>query len=267
MRNKLKFEFVKKYFEEQKCLLLETEYIGALHKMRYICNCGQESMISWANFTRGYRCDICGHERTGNKKRLKDVANYFKEQNCILLDHYKNANTPLKYICSCGNEDKIRFSKFKMGQRCRKCKYEKIKQKGKLRIGPLNARWNPDREKVELNKLMHQKFYSMLSNILKATEQKKTCRSAEMLGYSRKQLKEYLISHPDWHQTKNTRWSIDHIYPIKAFIEHGITDIKLINCLENLRPMELSKNLSKHDKYDKTEFQKWLAKKQENATI
>lgn len=45
MPSKLTYEFVKQYFKEQKCELLETEYINANTKMKYVCVCKNESYI------------------------------------------------------------------------------------------------------------------------------------------------------------------------------------------------------------------------------
>jgi hypothetical protein len=51
---------------------------------------------------------------------------------------------------------------------------------------------------------------------------------------------------------------VDHIFPVQAFLDHGILDLKLINHLSNLRPMPGKENLSKADKYDEKEFTEWL---------
>jgi hypothetical protein len=83
-----------------------------------------------------------------------------------------------------------------------------------------------------------------------------------MLGYSPKQLQEHLKSHPNWQSVKNGKWHLDHIFPINAFKEHGIDDLKIINCLENLQPMEGRANISKGRKYNEKEFLDWLNKKQ-----
>jgi hypothetical protein len=261
-KHRLTYEFVKNYFEEQGCKLLENEYKDSSIKMNYMCSCGNRSSITWANFSQGYRCRVCGIKKTAKARRFSNeyVKQYFEEHNCKLIDEYKGALTPMHYICECGNEDKIRFSKFKIGQRCRKCKYRKSGAKSKLRTGAMNGRWNPDREYVQLNKLIHQKFTSMVANILKATGKKKSCRSAELLGYTRKELRDHLTNHPNW-STIQGRWSIDHIFPIKAFLEHGIIDIKLINCLDNLQPLELKANISKSGKYSKEDFLRWLNQK------
>ena len=54
---------------------------------------------------------------------------------------------------------------------------------------------------------------------------------------------------------------MDHIFPIQAFVDYGIKDIKLINCLENLQPLNGKENCSKGDKYDVEKFEKWLESK------
>lgn len=48
---------------------------------------------------------------------------------------------------------------------------------------------------------------------------------------------------------------------IKAFIDHGISDLKIINALDNLRPLDVQENLCKNAKYNKQEFYKYLNEK------
>ena len=49
--------------------------------------------------------------------------------------------------------------------------------------------------------------------------------------------------------------------PVKAFMENGITDLKIINALDNLQPLPETENLKKNDKYNKNKFKQWLALK------
>jgi len=116
----LKYDFVRNYFKEQECELLEIEYINNETKMSYRCKCGNESSITFGSFQSGSRCSKCG----GSEVLKYDfVKNYFKEQDCELLEtEYTNANTKMKYICKCGNESSIRFCTFQNGHRCNKCK-------------------------------------------------------------------------------------------------------------------------------------------------
>jgi hypothetical protein len=320
--SKLKFDYVKKYFEEQGCTLLETEYKNSIAKMRYVCSCGKESIIAWSNFFRGSRCYDCGHKKHYNnlrcdydevKKRFENnglilleteyihsstpmkyickkghistitwnslnrkknigcgtclqqkqcdkirqnydyVKKYFEKQDCILLEtEYKNSITKMRYVCKCGKESVIRWNHFfNKGSRCNSCKSENQRIR----------RYNPDRELVKNTKVIGRRCRAMLIRVLKIIKVPKEVKSEILLGYSRIDLRNHLMSHPDWDRVKNTNWSIDHIFPIKAFTERGITDVKLINCLENLRPMELCKNISKRDKYNNEEFELWLNKK------
>lgn len=47
-----------------------------------------------------------------------------------------------------------------------------------------------------------------------------------------------------------SEWHIDHIKPIKAFLDEGITDPAIINALDNLQPLWAKDNLNKGAKYD-----------------
>lgn len=130
MGEKKNLEFVKEQFSKAGCTLLATEYIGKDAHMPYLCSCGNEEVmvISWANFRKGRRCNKCGQEKRVAKRRLRfeDVRDYFKEHGCTLLEtEYINVITKMRYICECDNEWKTSFSDFKLGKRCRKCRYEK----------------------------------------------------------------------------------------------------------------------------------------------
>lgn len=116
----------------------------------------------------------------------------------------------------------------------------------------------PDREII---KKIRKKYGNMLRNTLLALDNRKTDYSVKLLGYTPKELKDHLKNHPDWDRIKDKRWSIDHIFPIKAFIEYKIEDVKVINSLDNLQPMLLIDNMKKSDKYNKEEFAKWLKTK------
>ena len=116
---KLDFDTVKKYFEDNGCELLEQEYKNSNIPMKYKCNCGNISKICFGNFQQSQRCSKCG----GTEKFNYDyVYNYFKDNNCELLENtYINVQTKMKYKCECGRVCKISFASFKKGSRCRKC--------------------------------------------------------------------------------------------------------------------------------------------------
>jgi hypothetical protein len=82
-----------------------------------------------------------------------------------------------------------------------------------------------------------------------------------LLGYTRNELISHLSKDPNWESIKNFNWEIDHYFPIKAFYDYSIYDIKLINCLENIRPLIKEENRSKNAFYNKEEFENWLKMK------
>lgn len=116
---KLTYEYVKSYFKDQGCELLEDEYKNNSTKMKYICSCGNVSKINFGNFKSGKRCMRC---KDNQKHTLKYVEKYFKNRKCELLENnYENNYTKMRYRCQCGEKSKIRFSSFKAGHRCKKC--------------------------------------------------------------------------------------------------------------------------------------------------
>lgn len=118
-------EYVKKYFEDRGCTLLATEYKNSGTSMPYICECGNESKISFGSFKVGHRCRNCGNNKIAKslKHSFEYVKQYFADGGCKLLaTEYIGNNTSMPYICKCGNKSEIRFSNFKQGKRCHKCK-------------------------------------------------------------------------------------------------------------------------------------------------
>jgi hypothetical protein len=64
---------------------------------------------------------------------LSFVKEFFEKAGCKLLaTEYVNCSTLMPYICSCGTESKICWSKFNQGKRCSLCGINKIKNKLKL---------------------------------------------------------------------------------------------------------------------------------------
>ena len=110
MSKKHTLEYVKQYFEDHGCELLEIEYKNNYTKIRYICNCKNISKISFNSFKQGTRCSECSKTK---KLTIEYVKKYFKDHNCELLEKiYKNTDSPMMYKCSCGNISKINFYNF-----------------------------------------------------------------------------------------------------------------------------------------------------------
>ena len=101
----------------------------------------------------------------------------------------------------------------------------------------------------------------MLKNTLKKTCQNKNDRTHKMLGYTFEEMQEHIYNHPNWKKLKNSMWHLDHIFPIKAFLDLDIRDIKLINSLDNLQPLSWQENTKKNANYNEDEFKIWLKEK------
>lgn len=252
------YEEVKKMFEDAGCELLENDYKHNEYSMSYRCSCGNESKTSYSSFKNGSRCSDCGDKKIAESLRrdYEEIKKCFTDHGCILLDKkYKNNRTKMKFICKCGREDEINFNNFKKSHNCKQCGVDK-------RSGPNCSNWNPDREEIKLSKRYRKRCGNILKRALDFMGQHKTDNTYKLLGYTSKQLRDHIENHPD-HPGKHEEIHIDHIFPVKAFLDNKIFDLKLINCLENLRPLKAFDNLSKADNYNETEFLEWVAKKQQ----
>ncbi len=116
MPKKYIFEFVKQYFQKEKCILLSIEYKNIGTKLKYIAQCNHESYISFdcfKNRNQGRNCPDC---RSNSPLKYEDVKKYFKDNKCFLLTTtYSNNTTKLKFIATCGHEYITTFSSFRHG--------------------------------------------------------------------------------------------------------------------------------------------------------
>lgn len=248
-------KFIETYMLERGCKLLST-YINNSTPVRYKCSCGKESRIQFKSFRKGGRCQSCKGNKISKSNRLDGnmVKDYFAINGCELLSEYTTAGVRMDYRCICGNLSKISYNKFKRGSRCRSCLPAKLS-------GENNGCWIKDRKEAKMRTMFRRKCYGTLSNVLKRLKQSKDTSSSKLLGYSVGQLREHIEKHPNWEYLKDKDWHLDHIYPIKAFTDYNISDVKLINCLENLRPLSPTDNVKKSSKYNLQEFRFWLETK------
>ncbi len=117
-------EFMKNFFSERGCVLLEDEYKSAWTKMNYRCSCGNESVTTFTTFKKSLCCPKCSYHKAAEESRFsfEFVRKTFEDGGCVLLaDEYNNTKERLPYICECGNESVIDFSNFRNGVRCRSC--------------------------------------------------------------------------------------------------------------------------------------------------
>ncbi len=249
-------EEVEKIFEQKGCVLL-SKYINSHTLVEYICKCGNIGKINLYHFRcNKYLCRNCFLE--GHKHSYEYVSQFFRDNGCILLDkEYIHSKVKMSYICLCGDEYKIRFDSFKDGQRCMQCGNKK-------HAGKNSPNWWTDRIQLRLNQKLSKRYRGMVRNYLFKTKNEKLDSTHIILGYSAKDLKYHIENHPNWDKVKNKNWHIDHIFPIKAFIDYGLTDIKyskIINGLDNLQPLLAQDNKIKNDKYNCEKFELYLIEK------
>jgi ribosomal protein L37E len=243
---------VASYFEQHGCKLL-GEYRGAQLKMPYECKCGEISEINWNHFSNGKRCGHCSKFGLKKKRSLQKVQDIFKERGCVFLDDsFQGIKHKHKYRCKCGRDSEITFAAFHFQkQDCKQCGLKKNKGAG-------HHQWNPDRAEMKLKKLIKKKCYKALQSSLKAIGQTKVGHTSDAIGYGPNELRTHIENHPNWTNVKNLDWDLDHIFPIAAFVEHGITDLKIINALDNLQPLLRFDNESKGASYDEKAFKDFL---------
>lgn len=234
---------------ESEGLKLVGDYIRVDYPLCYICKCNRQNKTTWHDFNRGTRCGFCGPRRN-QKYNQEEIKNYLLKYNCTLLGEYKSINQKISYICGCGNKSQTTFKAFKRGnKKCHKCSQVRAET---------SHNWIKNREEAKWRKNFRSKCHYLINNSLKRLDLEKTNNTHIMLGYSVMQLKEHIEKFPEWNEIKKRKWHLDHIYPIKAFMDYKINDFKIINSLINLQPLTPKQNLKKGDKYDLNEFKEWL---------
>lgn len=252
MSKKLSNEEVAARFAERGCVLL-SDYQGRHVPIRFICRCGNESEIRLSSFERGSYCFSCSGK---SKRTLSEISEAFaKEGYIVISDEYQNATHKIDVICPRKHVHSTSWNNFQQGRRCRLCSIEKVTE---AISGPKHYAWIADRSERKLRHSLSVRSNLMIKRTLNYTGTKKVIATEKALGYSRQQLRDHLENHPNWANVKYGEWHIDHKFPVKAFLDFGIKDVALINCLDNLQPMDSTSNLRKQAAYDKSNFLEWL---------
>ena len=90
---KLKYDDVKKMFEDAGCKLISTEYKGALSPLQYICNCGTLANGYVRHFRKGRRCYNCSPTFDRTKQSfLYLIAN----EDCFKIGIYNEGSQRLR---------------------------------------------------------------------------------------------------------------------------------------------------------------------------
>lgn len=236
--------------------LLSKRYLNAFSELILRCPQKHEYKTCWNNWQQGRRCPKCKYNIIAKKLRhtQTEVEHFFEEQGCKLLSIYESNKKPVRYRCNCGGISHISFSSFKKGKRCQSCRIKRM-------TGKKHPLWIQDRDEAELRKSISKKCNSLLRRTLEATKTSKVAKTSKLLGYTSEDLRNHVESHSQWPELRQQEWHLDHIFPISAFCDYGVFDMKIINALDNLQPMHAKDNLKKNNKYNKSNFEKWLTSK------
>lgn len=106
--------------------------------------------------------------------------------------------------------------------------------------------WQRERNKTKIGIVSSFSRRSVARAMLK-----KSGRTFSQLGYTSENLiKRIEYTFKEGMSWENYgKWHIDHIIPISHFVSKGVTDIKIINSLCNLRALWAVDNLKKHNKH------------------
>lgn len=226
----LKLIEMKQFYLDYGCELLEDEYKNVHTKMKYRCKCGDICIASYRVFKHSKQCKNCSFDKVHENQRLgiDNAKKIFSDGGCTCLENeYINSYALMRYICSCGNESKISLNNFKRGVRCKECGDKKFSEKTS---GTNHWNWSGGAHEIDIIKLRKSS-----QSIIKKFRRKNK------------------INGRDIH--------IDHIYPIIAFVEHGIFDLDIINSDDNLQILTRFENCSKGGKYNTEDFQTYLNSK------
>ena len=132
MTNTYNIERIKKIFEDEKYVLISTEYKYNT-KIQYVCDKGHDGEILLKNFVYGQRCRKCTNLKKAESKKTNwnDIENEFVKYDYRLVsveNDYKNCTSKLTFVCDEGHENKCSYTCFtKRESKCSLC--DKVKRK------------------------------------------------------------------------------------------------------------------------------------------
>jgi ssDNA-binding Zn-finger/Zn-ribbon topoisomerase 1 len=211
------------------------------------CKIHGEFSIAPSRLFVGKGCGKCGKEE-GKNKRTRTSQQFISaakeihgEKYDYSLTNYLNYTTNVKIICSKHGEfTQSPGSHLSRKAGCPKCGREAMSIRHQ---GSVNPAYKPN---TEHNLRLSDKYRGALKRTLKELGSKKNTYTERLLGYSQKDLQKHLESFESFDITK--AFHVDHIIPVHFFVKKGISDLRLINGLWNLQPLDPTKNLQKSGK-------------------
>ena len=227
--------------KEIKVLEKLTRKCGTNIYYKCLCHCGEKFECLYGDFKKIKSCG-CLHNYENQEIKVK-IKNGYKVIKILDKTDLKSTdgNTIYNCQCWCGEKFKTYIKAIKQG-RNRSC--------GCLRKGVNSHLYkNYNQENIESSRKMRVIFSSFKNR----PNLEKDSNIDINFGYSGIEFCNHMINcNLDWKNTKS--YHIDHIFPIKAFIENNIFDLKIIFSLDNLQVLSKEDNLKKKDKYNKLQF-------------
>lgn len=253
------FEEVKQVFEKDGYTLLSTKYVNRREKLECVCPKGHQKEITYGDFQSGRRCSDCYHQRQREEKLtpIDEIRQVFESRGYKLLtNHHSHGGQIFEALCPRGHLYKTNLTKFKdCGHGCSKCAAIN-------NSGANNPNWNSDREAVRQNGKIWRAWRNCLRGGISGRSKKTSKEVKQILGYDWIDLKNHILAHPNWKTLADKEsYHVDHVFPVKAFLDYGIKDPKIICALENLQPLDKGVNMKKNRYYNKEEFEKYLRNK------
>ena len=144
------YEFVAERFENEGCLLLETEYINCKTPMRYIAQCGHESIITFDVFQNSNAPKRCRNCQKIKHYSIEKVNQIFSSENCEVLSEFYQSDRKIRYIAQCGHVNEISLGHFLAGKGRKCCKCSRPR-------GPEHHNFNP--ELTDRERLLNRDLY------------------------------------------------------------------------------------------------------------
>ena len=216
MGRRLTNEQVKSFIESHNYRLL-SEYVSASEKIKISCELNHVYDVKFNNFKQGKRCPVCSIEIRRSKLLLpiEEVKELFYKNNCQpLFNAYVNVDTPLDYICECGNISKIRIRDIKKGKRCKLCMGKKSSERYRHSYAYVSGVFQQNNCKLLSSEYINNKqkldYVCSCGNIstiafdkFKAGQRCSNCKSKKISQKTKG------IPRPDWSGENHPGWKSD----------------------------------------------------------
>jgi hypothetical protein len=146
---------------------------------------------------------------------------------------------------------------------------ERVKEKHNKHRAKNKDKYNAWRKEYLRNRYKNDPYFKARVSMrtflrrIKAAAQSENLSSNKIkdLGYTPEDFKNHIESL--WKEgmswENHGEWHIDHIKPVKAFLDEGLTDPSVVNSLDNLRPIWAEENLAKGSKFEFEHSSHWAA--------